>query len=83
MNFLFARLNFLPSRRSGNKTEVLLFLKTSVTPLQKLIDSPGIQLIALLLSFLLPLESISHNPGLPGRTGKILVFLKFKFEFEI
>ena len=58
------------------------FLKPSVPPLDQLIACPRDQLIALLLSLLLLLESNSHNPGLPGRTGKSLV-LKIKFEFEI
>ena len=35
-----------------------------------------------MVSLLLSLESIYQNPGLPGRTGNILV-LKFKFGFEI
>ena len=52
---------------------LLCFLKTFVLPLDQLIALPRYQLIALLVSFLLPLESISQNPGLPGRTGNILV----------
>ena len=44
--------------------------------------SPGCQPIALLLSLLLPLESIFLNPGLPRKKGQIFSFLKFKFDFE-
>ena len=53
---------------------LLQFLKPFVLHLDQLIDLHRYQHIDSLLSFLLPLESISHNSGLPGRTGKILVF---------
>ena len=59
-----------------------MIFKPSVPTLDQLIALTRDQCIDLLISFLLPLDSISYNTGLPGRTGKILV-LKFKFEFEI
>ena len=65
---------FIPVQRSGNKTEVLQFLKPSVPTLDQLIVLPIIQLIALFLSLLLPLESISQKPGLPRRTGEAFSF---------
>ena len=60
----------LPPSRYRDK---MVSKEGNTTPLLISSEQQNINMVSLLL----PLESIYHNPGLPGRTGKILV-LKFK-----
>ena len=53
---------------------LLKIYKPSAPSLDQIITLPRDELIALLLSFLFPLDSNSQNPGLPGMIGNIKFF---------